>query len=84
MLRKSKIVILDEVSSSIDVNTDKLVQRLIREEFKDATVLIVAHRLDTILDLDKIALLSNGSLVEFDSPAVLLGRESAFKKLYSS
>jgi ATP-binding cassette, subfamily C (CFTR/MRP), member 1 len=72
------------VSSSIDVTTDKLVQRVIREEFKDATIISVAHRLDTILDFDRIALLSDGELVEFDSPQALLERPSAFKELYNS
>lgn len=72
------------MSSSIDVTTDKLVQRVIREEFKDATIISVAHRLDTILDFDRIAILSDGELVEFDSPQALLARPSAFKELYNS
>jgi ATP-binding cassette subfamily C (CFTR/MRP) protein 1 len=84
ILCKSKIVVLDEVSSSIDGVTDKLVQRVIREEFKDATIISVAHRLDTILDFNRIALLSDGKLVEFDSPKALLERDSAFKELYNS
>jgi ATP-binding cassette, subfamily C (CFTR/MRP), member 1 len=84
LLRKSKIVVLDEVSSSIDVTTDKLVQRIIREEFAGATIISVAHRLNTILDLDRIALLSDGKLVEFESPKVLLSRQSAFRDLYNS
>jgi ATP-binding cassette subfamily C (CFTR/MRP) protein 1 len=75
---------LDEVSSSIDVTTDKLVQRVIREEFKHATILAVAHRLDTIMDFDRIAFLADGKMVEFDSPKALLERESAFKELYHS
>ena len=84
ILRKSKIVILDEVSSSIDIATDRLVQRLIREEFSDATILAVAHRLDTIMDFDRIALLSDGKLVEFDTPKAFLESKSAFKELYNS
>jgi ABC-type sugar transport system ATPase subunit len=52
--------VLDEVSSSIDVATDKFIQRVVREEFAGATIISVAHRLDTILDFDRIALLSNG------------------------
>lgn len=84
ILRRSRVVVLDEVSSSIDVTTDKLVQRVIREEFRDATIISVAHRLDTILDFDRIALLSDGTLVEFDSPEALLQRPSAFRELYNS
>ncbi|RDW71574.1 cyclic peptide transporter [Coleophoma cylindrospora] len=84
ILRKSNIVVLDEVSSNIDVTTDKLVQRVIRDEFKQATIISVAHRLNTILDFDRVALLNNGELIEFDSPQNLLGHPSAFKELYSS
>ncbi|RDW82931.1 cyclic peptide transporter [Coleophoma crateriformis] len=84
ILRKSNLVVLDEASSNIDVTTDKLVQRVIREEFKHATIISVAHRLNTILDFDRVALLDNGELIEFDSPQALLGHPSAFKELYSS
>lgn len=84
IVRKSKIVVLDEVSSSVDVTTDRLVQRVVREEFAGATVISVAHRLETMLGFDRIALLSDGKLVEFDSPQALLGRPSAFRELYNS
>jgi ATP-binding cassette subfamily C (CFTR/MRP) protein 1 len=84
ILRKSKIVVLDEMSSSIDVATDELVQRVVREEFAGDTIISIAHRLDTILDFDRIALLSDGKLVEFESPQVLLSRPSAFRDLYNS
>jgi len=57
ILRKSQVVVLDEVSSSVDITTDKLMQRVIREEFAGATIIAIAHRLDTILDFDKIAVL---------------------------
>jgi ATP-binding cassette subfamily C (CFTR/MRP) protein 1 len=84
LLRRSKVVVLDEVTSSVDKVSDELMQRVIREEFEGCTILAVAHRLDTILDFDRIALLSGGELVEMDEPGQLLGRESAFKELYSS
>ena len=84
ILRKKKVVVLDEVSSSVDVKTDELMQRIIREEFRDCTVIAVAHRLSTIVDFDRIAVLSAGTLVEFDSPANLLARPSAFRELYET
>jgi ABC-type multidrug transport system fused ATPase/permease subunit len=59
-------------------------QRVIREEFVDATIIAVAHRLDTILDFGRIALLGGGELKELDTPTKLLGRDSLFKELYNS
>lgn len=59
-------------------------QKVIREEFKYCTIIAVAHRLDTIMDFDMIATLNAGKLVEFDTPAALMARDSAFKKLYES
>ena len=58
-------------------------QAVIREEFKTHTIIAIAHRLNTIVDFDKIALLHDGILVEFDSPGNLLATESRFKELYS-
>ena len=84
ILRKSKVVVLDEVTSSVDANSDELMQKVIREEFRDATIVCVAHRLDTILDFGRIALLGGGELKELDTPTALLGRDSLFKELYNS
>ncbi|TVY85161.1 ABC transporter [Lachnellula suecica] len=85
MLRPSTILILDEATSSVDANTDEVMQRVIRERFASHTIIAVAHKLDTILDFDKIALLDGGALVEFDSPhELLLDPSSAFHKLYHS
>ncbi|KAE9376787.1 putative ATP-binding cassette transporter [Stipitochalara longipes BDJ] len=84
ILRKSKVVILDEATSNVDIKSDELMQKVIREEFKACTIIAVAHRLDTILDFDKIALLSAGELKEFDTPQALLTRPSAFRELYNS
>lgn len=72
LLRKSKILILDEASSSLDMETDRLVQETIREHLKDATILTIAHRLFTLADYDKIIVMDNGTVAEYGSPSVLL------------
>ncbi|KAH8808808.1 putative multidrug resistance-associated protein [Xylogone sp. PMI_703] len=84
ILKKSKVVVLDEATSSVDIRSDELMQKVIRDEFKDCTIIAVAHRLETILDFNRIALMSNGELKELDSPGALLARESAFRELYYS
>nr|QNH67943.1 ATP-binding cassette transporter subfamily C member 1 X4 [Brachionus plicatilis] len=77
LLRKTKILILDEATASIDPNTDELIQSTIRSQFKDCTILTIAHRLNTILDNDRIMVLDSGKLVEFDSPSKLLSNSSS-------
>jgi ABC-type multidrug transport system fused ATPase/permease subunit len=74
LLRKSKILVMDEATSSVDSKTDMEVQDTIRREFvnKGVTVVTVAHRLDTVLGYDKIAVLGNGSVLEYGSPSELL------------
>ncbi|KAF8608398.1 hypothetical protein BDV93DRAFT_519443 [Ceratobasidium sp. AG-I] len=82
IVRKSKILILDEATAAIDYNTDTAIQTSIRTELTDRTLIIVAHRLQTICDADKIMVLEAGKIVEFDSPAALLQKEKgAFKSL---
>ncbi|KAF8682983.1 P-loop containing nucleoside triphosphate hydrolase protein [Rhizoctonia solani] len=82
IVRRSKVLILDEATAAIDYNTDAAIQKSIRTELKDRTLIIVAHRLQTICDADKIMVLEAGRIVEFDSPAALLRKESgAFKSL---
>lgn len=78
------VLLLDEATSNIDITTDSLMQRIIRDEFSTHTILVVAHRLDTILDSDRIAVLDSGKLVEFDCPTALLSRDSAFSVLYNA
>lgn len=81
--RKSKLLILDEATSNIDLETDRLIQKVIREEFKEHTIVTVAHRLETIADADRAAVLDGGELVEYGEPNVLLRREgSAFAALH--
>ena len=72
LLRSSRILLLDEATSALDHHTDRLVQETIKEEFRDCTVLTIAHRLDTIIDYDRILVLADGEVEEDDSPANLL------------
>ncbi|KAH6830702.1 multidrug resistance-associated protein 2 [Perilla frutescens var. hirtella] len=85
LLRRSKILVLDEATAAVDVRTDALIQKTIREEFRSCTMLIIAHRLNTIIDCDRVLLLDAGKVVEFDTPEALLQREdSAFSKMVQS
>ncbi|GKA02216.1 ABC transporter C family member 2-like protein [Tanacetum coccineum] len=85
LLRRSKILVLDEATAAVDVGTDALIQKTIREEFKSCTMIIIAHRLNTIIDCDRILLLDVGQVVEYDAPVKLLEDEgSAFSKMVQS
>ncbi|KAF9173760.1 hypothetical protein BGX20_002163 [Mortierella sp. AD010] len=82
LLRKTKILILDEATAAVDVQTDELIQKTIRSEFKDRTILTIAHRIKTIMDSDKILVLEKGRVEEYESPQRLLQRpDSLFFKL---
>ncbi|BFZ53008.1 ATP-binding cassette glutathione S-conjugate transporter ycf1 [Savitreella phatthalungensis] len=82
LLRRSKVVIMDEATSSIDFATDKQIQKILTTEFKEATVLTIAHRLSTVIDYDKILVLDYGKVKEFDTPKNLLrDPNSLFSKL---
>ncbi|KAJ4703009.1 ABC transporter C family member 2-like [Melia azedarach] len=85
LLRRSKILVLDEATAAVDVRTDALIQRTIREEFKSCTMLIIAHRLNTIIDCDQILVLDAGQVLEHDTPETLLKKEeSAFARMVQS
>jgi ATP-binding cassette subfamily C (CFTR/MRP) protein 1 len=75
LLRKPKILVMDEATASIDNSTDAIIQDMIRENFNDATVLTIAHRLNTIMDSDRVLVLDDGKIAEYDSPEVLLSKE---------
>lgn len=82
ILRKNKIVILDEATANIDVVTEQRIQQLIQDEFADATMITIAHRLNTILKSDKILLLDQGEVKEYESPQKLIDDpKSAFSRL---
>ncbi|OWZ09654.1 Multidrug resistance protein ABC transporter [Phytophthora megakarya] len=72
LLRKSRIVVFDEATAAVDHATDQALQRVIREVFKNSTVLTIAHRLDTILDSDRILVMDDGCVIELASPAALV------------
>ena len=82
MLRKSTVLVLDEATSSVDAQTDEKMQKIIREEFKHHTILTVAHRLNTIMDSDQVAVLEQGRLVELGEPRELLEKGGVFKDLW--
>ncbi|XP_057833257.2 ABC transporter C family member 2 [Cryptomeria japonica] len=85
LLRRSKILVLDEATAAVDVGTDALIQKTIREEFKNCTMLVIAHRINTIIDCDRILVLDAGQVLEFDTPENLLSdEESAFSKMVRS
>merc|ERR1719361_1742034 len=82
LLRKTKILVLDEATAAVDLETDDLIQATIREEFSDCTVLTIAHRIKTILDNDRVLVMESGNIKEFDQPDVLLNdKDSAFYKM---
>uniref|UniRef100_A0A5F8H6W1 Multidrug resistance-associated protein 1 n=1 Tax=Monodelphis domestica TaxID=13616 RepID=A0A5F8H6W1_MONDO len=78
LLRKTKILVLDEATAAVDLETDNLIQSTIRTQFDDCTVLTIAHRLNTILDYTRVIVLDKGEIVECDSPPVLLQKKGIF------
>ncbi|XP_066504379.1 ATP-binding cassette sub-family C member 10 isoform X2 [Hoplias malabaricus] len=82
LLSEANVLCIDEATASVDHKTDMVLQKTIRERFKDKTVLTIAHRLNTIMDSDRVLVMHAGNVVEFDSPAALCKRtDSVFKKL---
>nr|XP_015837654.1 PREDICTED: probable multidrug resistance-associated protein lethal(2)03659 isoform X2 [Tribolium castaneum] len=86
MLKMNKILILDEVTANVDLKTDELIQKTLGKKFKNCTVLTIAHRLETVVDCDRILVMDDGRVKEFDSPAKLLENEDGtfYKLLHSA
>merc|ERR1712029_817519 len=72
LLRKTKILVLDEATAAIDLETDELIQATIRKEFANSTVITIAHRLNTIIDYSKVLVINHGQVAEMDSPENLI------------
>ncbi|XP_059666526.1 ABC transporter C family member 3-like isoform X2 [Cornus florida] len=82
LLKKSKILVLDEATASVDTATDNLIQQTIRQHFNDSTVLTIAHRITSVIDSDMVLVLDHGLVEEYDSPTKLLeNKSSSFAKL---
>ncbi|EGO03880.1 hypothetical protein SERLA73DRAFT_84054 [Serpula lacrymans var. lacrymans S7.3] len=77
ILKRSKVLVMDEATASVDYATDELISKTIRHEFASSTILTIAHRLRTVIDYDRVMLLDEGRIVEFDRPGTLLADSSS-------
>ncbi|XP_067914713.1 ATP-binding cassette sub-family C member 3 isoform X1 [Heterodontus francisci] len=78
LLRKTRILILDEATAAVDLETDDLIQSTIRTQFDDCTILTIAHRLNTIMDYTRVLVLDKGRIAEFDTPSNLIAQKGIF------
>ncbi|KAJ1270321.1 hypothetical protein BS78_06G045100 [Paspalum vaginatum] len=78
LLKHSRILFMDEATASVDSQTDAAIQRIIREEFAECTVISIAHRIPTVMDSNRVLVLDAGLVAEFDAPSKLMGRPSLF------
>ncbi|KAJ1862308.1 ATP-binding cassette glutathione S-conjugate transporter ycf1 [Coemansia sp. RSA 2703] len=82
LMRKRRVLVLDEATANVDTETDQMMQKLMRTEFKDSTVLTIAHRLETIMNSDRVIVIDNGEIVETGNPQDLLDKtDSCFADL---
>jgi len=72
ILKRSKVLVMDEATASFDYATDELIGKTIRREFAESTILTIAHRIRTVIDYDRVMILEQGRIIEFDRPATLL------------
>lgn len=77
-MRNNKVLVMDEATANVDRHTDSLIQRTIREAFSECTVITIAHRLNTIMDYDKVLVMDAGRAVEFAPPHELLRNPSSY------
>ena len=84
ILRKSKIIAMDEATASVDMETDHQIQGMIRTQFKDCTIFTIAHRLHTIMDSDRILVVDEGRVKEFDTAKNLISKKGLFYDLVVS
>ncbi|TRY93238.1 hypothetical protein DNTS_014375 [Danionella cerebrum] len=78
LLRKTKILVLDEATAAVDLETDNLIQSTIRTQFEDCTVLTIAHRLNTIMDYTRVIVMDRGYITEMDTPSNLIAQRGQF------
>ena len=83
MLRKSKIVLMDEATSSVDYNTEKLIQKALLNNLKGSTIITIAHRIKTIINYDRILVLDKGELIEEGTPHSLIEKKGVFYQFYN-
>ncbi|RXM37152.1 Multidrug resistance-associated protein 1 [Acipenser ruthenus] len=81
LLRKTKILVLDEATAAVDLETDNLIQSTIRSQFEECTVLTIAHRLNTVMDYTRVIVMDKGLIVESDSPSNLIGQRGHFYRM---
>jgi len=82
LLKESKILIMDEATANIDIQTDQTIQEMVKEHFANVTVITVAHRLQTIMDSDRVFVLDHGNMMENDTPSTLVDQtDSIFHSL---
>lgn len=84
LLRNTKILILDEATASLDLKTDELIQKTVASQFKESTVITIAHRISTVIESDRVVVMDKGQIKEFDKPTTLLqDSNSIFAQLVS-
>ncbi|KAJ2379555.1 hypothetical protein IW150_000067 [Coemansia sp. RSA 2607] len=78
LMRKRKVLVLDEATANVDTETDQMMQEVMRTEFKDCTVLTIAHRLETIMNSDRVIVIEQGEIVEIGKPQELLNKKESY------